>query len=149
MSDVDDSDKLKSEELGFLETWHYPSWLHVPPDHEAYTNFMASLLGDSGGNGLRAWHRIDANLSMRVTWDEFAEAAGRLPDQVMHDNLCGIWRCFDDNLSGCISLVEFDEATHSLLSRFKAFCLKRAGSVVEAVGLMDRRERGVVRQKDW
>eukprot|EP00746_Dinoflagellata_sp_MGD_P131614 gnl/MRDRNA2_/MRDRNA2_65376_c0_seq2.p1 gnl/MRDRNA2_/MRDRNA2_65376_c0~~gnl/MRDRNA2_/MRDRNA2_65376_c0_seq2.p1 ORF type:complete len:585 (+),score=108.34 gnl/MRDRNA2_/MRDRNA2_65376_c0_seq2:259-1755(+) len=148
MLDVDLDRKVTAEEMEFLDRWKCPAWLKAEPDDVAAEEFKARLLKKYGGNSIKAWHVVlDTNQSMRVDWDEFARACSEL--HYDRKKVAAVWRSIDANLSGCISLREFDQRGYELLLKFKNYCVDHHGGVMETFKALDENQNGIWCRKDF
>ncbi|CAE8601911.1 unnamed protein product, partial [Polarella glacialis] len=100
-------------------------WLYAKPDAEA-RNELKRMILDRYDDALDAWRRlIDRDGSNSVSWEEFQAACSKIH---FTGNISGAWRALDADLSGHITLQEFDPTSHSLLASFKAWADKNFGS---------------------
>jgi hypothetical protein len=147
MLGLDHDRKVVPSELRFLDVWDCPSWLMVAPDFTGAQEFKRRLLAKYRGNAIVAWHfGLDQNNVFRVNWHEFAEIGKR--EQVLKEQLPGIWRALDTNLSGWLSLREFDPEVFKLLVDFKKYCAKRGGSIRQTLTILDKNENSKVSRKE-
>lgn len=104
MIDVDHDEKISINEIRFLDTWPCPAWLTVQPDVDAARHFEHTLLSKYKNNSILTWRlALDLDGNMRVSWDEFEKAVATHRDKKIGNlskRLPGIWRVFDENLSG-------------------------------------------------
>jgi len=133
----------RSEVLQLLK-WDFPDWLAVEPDAEAATALKKKLINIYHGNALLAWRRIlDTTGTMRVAWLEFRNGcrkAGCTPEELR--KLPAAWRALDDNLSGWMSLREFDNDMHELLAKFVNWTNRVYGSTSKAFKDLDDNGNG-------
>lgn len=148
MLDLNDDRKIQSDELAFLDKWKCPGFLKVAPDFEAAKQFKAELLAENQGNPIKAWLlSIDVDRNMCVSWDEFEKVCeGR---QLGKEKWDSVWRAYDNNLSGWLSLREFDEQADVVLKRFMNMCLQTYGSTKDAFLAIDKRGDGTWSKKDF
>lgn len=91
---------------------------------------------------LAAWRGLlDRDDSNSVSWSEFKEACRRVGFQ---GNVGGAWRTLDNDLSGTITLREFDAASAKILTSFKAWCDVHYGSFEHLFKSMDKDRSGGV-----
>merc|ERR1711871_1228172 len=74
MVDLDADHLITRAELDFLTVWHPPPWLKASPDPEGAVEFKSHLLQRYRNNGIVAWHYLDRDGQMRVSWDEFSSS---------------------------------------------------------------------------
>jgi len=139
MLDFDKSKTLSKEELRFLEKWPCPPFLKVQPDFDGRSEFKQALLAAFNANGIIAWRKgIDTDGSMRVNWHEFhtcIQKVHKLKD--WKDRYAAVFRAFDHNISGWLSLREFDPESYRLLFMFKGYCNEKFGGVIKAFAALD------------
>jgi len=115
-----------------LDTWDFPEWLTVQPDERAAEACKAKMLKKYQGNALLVWRHLDRNNTMRVSWYDFQQVCRKmLPAEDCH-RLPAVWRAMDMDLSGWLSLREFDDEAYSWLTRFCQWAQKQFGSVAAA-----------------
>eukprot|EP00746_Dinoflagellata_sp_MGD_P005116 gnl/MRDRNA2_/MRDRNA2_109904_c0_seq1.p1 gnl/MRDRNA2_/MRDRNA2_109904_c0~~gnl/MRDRNA2_/MRDRNA2_109904_c0_seq1.p1 ORF type:complete len:608 (-),score=101.55 gnl/MRDRNA2_/MRDRNA2_109904_c0_seq1:11-1834(-) len=147
MLDLDKDRKVQPQEMKFLDNWDCPPWLMATPDFTGAQEFKRRLLTKYRGNAIVAWHfGLDRDNLMRVSWYDFAEAGKR--EHIMKDSLPGIWRALDTNLSGWLSLHEFDPDVWKLLVDFKKYC-QRWGSIRQALPILDKNENGAISKREF
>lgn len=142
--------KVRKEEWLFLDRWKCPAYLKSPADPGAALIFKRRLLEKHRNNAIVAWYAaLDKDHSMRVSWEEFKAAAkrdrrtsrkdsGNLGmSQISERKLASIWRVFDKNMSGWLSLREFDAPSFTLLLRFKEYYTEQYGSLQAAIRHLD------------
>lgn len=148
MLDLDADRKIRPDEIEFLDRWKCPGWLRTTPDEEGLQEFKARLLKEFDNNPIKAWNLgIDTDHNMRVSWDEF-EAVCRTK-HVAKAKWESVWRAMDGNLSGWVSLKEFDEGAYAILKRFKSWCDEHFKNVYEAFSALDNNRRGSVSRKKF
>eukprot|EP00746_Dinoflagellata_sp_MGD_P006644 gnl/MRDRNA2_/MRDRNA2_113060_c0_seq1.p1 gnl/MRDRNA2_/MRDRNA2_113060_c0~~gnl/MRDRNA2_/MRDRNA2_113060_c0_seq1.p1 ORF type:complete len:651 (+),score=131.82 gnl/MRDRNA2_/MRDRNA2_113060_c0_seq1:137-2089(+) len=132
------------KDIGFLDMWDCPEYLLVKPDVEGLENWKSVMMRRHKGNGICAWRRdLDKDGSMRVNWLEFKHACIKVQNQISEKiNISGVWRALDDNLSGWLSLREFDEHSYEIMSRFKRMADQQAGSVADFIQQIDPKKPG-------
>mmetsp|Transcript_28364 Transcript_28364/g.90243 ORF Transcript_28364/g.90243 Transcript_28364/m.90243 type:complete len:725 (-) Transcript_28364:174-2348(-) len=121
------------KDLEWLDKWDAPEWLCKEPDPQAWEEFTA-LMSRAYGRPLRCWRHIDVDSSNEVSWAEFQDACDRVG---FTGNRGGVWRYLDKNLSGSISLTEYDAPSAELLLSFKEWLDQSFGSVEYALKSMD------------
>lgn len=117
---------VQQSDLSWLDAWTPVEWLTAEPDEEEWI-IMKALLVRLEGHPLRAWRRrLDTNDSNGVSWAEFRKA---FQDINFRGNLAGAWRHVDHDMSGVISMKEYDAQSSQILSSFKSWCEANFGSV--------------------
>jgi len=126
---------ISRSDLEWLERWkNVPDWLCADPDYEASKKFRDTILRHCG-TPLDAWRRIlDTDDSNLVTWDEFVDAGRKIG---FKGNLAGAWRWLDQDISGSITLHEFDPDSAEILDSFKQWIEKHYGNVEFAFKSID------------
>lgn len=125
---------ISQSDLAWLDRWKAPSWLHVTPDPAAWDNLRAKLLR-AHGQPLRTWRRVlDTDDSNQVCWAEFVAACAKVG---FRGNVGGAWRYLDKDVSGTITLHEFDVESAELLASFKEWIEEKFGSVEFAFRQID------------
>eukprot|EP00746_Dinoflagellata_sp_MGD_P143032 gnl/MRDRNA2_/MRDRNA2_75904_c0_seq1.p1 gnl/MRDRNA2_/MRDRNA2_75904_c0~~gnl/MRDRNA2_/MRDRNA2_75904_c0_seq1.p1 ORF type:complete len:626 (-),score=115.22 gnl/MRDRNA2_/MRDRNA2_75904_c0_seq1:64-1941(-) len=148
MLDMDRDQKVTLAECKFLDSWLCPQWLNATPDVESARHFTDALLLKYKSNGILAWRQgLDLDGNMRVSWDEFEKAVQYHPD-LSKMNYAGVWRVYDENLSGWLSLREFNPKAHKLLVMFKSYCLTNHGTLKDAFAFIDANGNQVVSRKE-
>eukprot|EP00931_Biecheleriopsis_adriatica_P104517 TRINITY_DN79186_c0_g1_i1.p1 TRINITY_DN79186_c0_g1~~TRINITY_DN79186_c0_g1_i1.p1 ORF type:complete len:377 (+),score=62.18 TRINITY_DN79186_c0_g1_i1:902-2032(+) len=117
---------ISQSDLKWLDSWESPEWLHSAPSPEAWA-LARSLIMKRFDHPLKAWRNLlDRDDSNSVSWREFKSACSTVG---FKGNLGGAWRALDDDLSGSVSLREFDEPSAAILESFKAWGEANFGSV--------------------
>lgn len=116
--------------LNFLDRWQCPEYLLTNADPVALAEWRTALLNCHKGSAITAWRKdLDRDGSMRVNWQEFTKVCKRMmqmkPERKL--NVGGIWRALDRNMSGWISLLEFDKEAYTALSEFKTHAVETSG----------------------
>lgn len=139
MLDLDKSKTLTREELSFVDEWPCPPFLKAEPDFKGRSEFKMALFRAFKGNGIVAWRvGIDRDGSMRVNYHEFFKSIMKIKKMhVYKDRFPAIFRAFDGNLSGWLSLREFDPDSYRLLLMFKNYCDETFGTVSHAFACLD------------
>ncbi|CAE7812950.1 GOR [Symbiodinium sp. CCMP2592] len=132
---------LSRSDLEWLDAWDPPEWLYSEPDAEAWVHLRRLIMGRFD-HPLAAWRGLlDRDDSNSVSWSEFKEACRRVGFQ---GNVGGAWRTLDNDLSGTITLREFDTASAKILTSFKAWCDVHYGSFEHLFKSMDKDRSGGV-----
>mmetsp|Transcript_52600 Transcript_52600/g.94430 ORF Transcript_52600/g.94430 Transcript_52600/m.94430 type:complete len:648 (-) Transcript_52600:207-2150(-) len=117
---------ISREDLQWLDSWEPPEWLCSEPDPDAWADIRKIILSRYD-HPLAAWRGLlDRDDSNSVSWREFKDACRRVG---YRGNLGGAWRALDDDLSGAITLQEFDQPSFSILESFKKWGEANFGSV--------------------
>eukprot|EP00440_Ansanella_granifera_P030518 gb/GFBE01033153.1/.p1 GENE.gb/GFBE01033153.1/~~gb/GFBE01033153.1/.p1 ORF type:complete len:863 (+),score=145.30 gb/GFBE01033153.1/:1-2589(+) len=125
---------VSRSDLEWLDTWRHSEWLTAEPDAEEWA-IMKALLVRVEGHALRAWRkRLDVDDSNNVCWAEFRQAFEALD---FHGNIAGAWRHVDKDMSGAISMKEYDAESSQLLSSFKDWAERNFGSVYHTLKALD------------
>jgi Ca2+-binding EF-hand superfamily protein len=125
---------ISQSDLEWLDSWRAPVWLYSDPDPKAWEQLKGVILRRYH-QPLKAWRQIfDTDDSNQVCWVEFEEACRKLD---FAGNLGGAWRYLDRDVSGTISLHEFDLETAELLVSFKEWIEEHYGCVEFAFKSMD------------
>jgi len=126
---------VSRSDLEWLDGWQPPEWMNAEPDEEA-VECLRDLVQKRFGHPLSAWRSLfDRDDSNSVSWLEFREACEKLRFQ---GSIGGAWRALDTDLSGHISLQEFDADSARILMSFKAWCMKHFGSINLMFRALDR-----------
>eukprot|EP00439_Symbiodinium_sp_Y106_P013210 s613_g1.t3 len=129
------------EDFVWLDGWRPVEWLTATPNQEEWA-IMKALLTRVEGHPLKAWRkRLDKDDSNAVSWVEFRSAFEELH---FRGDIAGAWRYVDTDMSGCISLKEYDPVSADLLHSFKAWAERFFGSVGRAFAALDSDGSGTV-----
>eukprot|EP00929_Paragymnodinium_shiwhaense_P096010 TRINITY_DN5743_c0_g1_i1.p1 TRINITY_DN5743_c0_g1~~TRINITY_DN5743_c0_g1_i1.p1 ORF type:complete len:681 (-),score=103.67 TRINITY_DN5743_c0_g1_i1:400-2442(-) len=155
--DRDGDGSVTCGEALVLDKWEFPEWLVGDVDEEAAEYFKKKLLEQTHGNSIAAWRRyLDRDGSMRVPWYDFRTACRRLLAKTgeasasLSSLMVSAWRSLDRDLSGWISLHEFDEEAYDIIVKFCRFARKECGSVyglLKAMSGIDCGEKQVAFQE--
>jgi len=115
--DKDGAGSAVKAEVALLDKWEFPEWLTAKPDERAAEICKSKLVTKCQGNPLAAWRQLDRNGNMRVAWNEFRQACRKLLTQEDCEVLPAVWRALDEDLSGWLSLRDFDVGTYNNLLR--------------------------------
>mmetsp|Transcript_35813 Transcript_35813/g.102309 ORF Transcript_35813/g.102309 Transcript_35813/m.102309 type:complete len:838 (-) Transcript_35813:197-2710(-) len=128
-------------DLEWLDGWKAPEWLYSEPDAEAWTQ-LKGLLDRTYRHPLRAWRMLlDRDSSNQLSWAEFKDACRKLH---FHGNIGGAWRTLDVDVSGTISMKEYDPSSAELLASFKDWAETAFGSVALCFKAIDADRSGQV-----
>lgn len=132
--DINKVKVIKEEDMQFLNDWKPTQFLLADANAEAAEEVRGRLLSHYRSY-LKAWrHILDADGSNRCNWDEFAGACKKIG---FKGDIPGAWRHFDEDLSGFLTLSEFDPVSSKLLAKFKHWCDEEFGGVRSAFGVFD------------
>lgn len=133
-------------DMVFLDRWAPPPYLFCRPDVEGRRRLKSALL-EVHASPLRAWRKVmDLSGTWRTSWDGFRAACGRflrsvpeLASEIPKNEaeMASVWRAFDDDCSGVISLQEFDEAAFANVAEFKRWADRVHGGAVKALSKLD------------
>mmetsp|Transcript_3722 Transcript_3722/g.6600 ORF Transcript_3722/g.6600 Transcript_3722/m.6600 type:complete len:865 (-) Transcript_3722:83-2677(-) len=125
---------ISYEDLQWVDKFFPPEWLGAQPDEEAWDDFREQML-EKYIHPLQAWRMLlDRDDSNSVSWEEFRSACDSLK---WEGNIVGAWRFLDMDISGTISLKEFDMESYELLTSFKDWCDTNWGSVLLTFKALD------------
>lgn len=147
MIDLDANLMITRKEVAFLDAWACPPWLKVKADHEGCNTFVQNLVAKYRDNPILAWHHLDQNDQMRVSWDEFHIACKKL--SLDAGKLAGVWRALDANLSGWVSLQEFSKEAYELLVKFKKWAEQKEGTIQKVFQQIDANSDGIVNRREF
>merc|ERR1719223_2053398 len=112
---------------------------------ESWTE-LRSLMLQEYSHPLKAWRMLmDTDNSNQVSWKEFKAACDQMQ---WRGNMGGAWRALDTDLSGTISMQEFDPSSAELLQSFKEWAEDNFGSVVLAFQAFDDDGNGLLSHKE-
>lgn len=121
-------------DLEWLDRWKPAEWMWASPDPEAWAELKA-LFVKTCDHALAAWRKLlDLDDSNSISWVEFKEAAEKVK---WKGNVGGAWRHLDADLSGFVSMREYDVKSADLLASFKDWVDTNFGSVRLAFKALD------------
>lgn len=121
-------------DLLWLDAWDAPPWLSAEPDEDAWEELLSKMIAVHQ-QPLRAWRRcLDTDDSNCVSYVEFLTAVKSLK---FTGNVDGAWRHLDQDVSGTISLSEFDLPSAHILKSFQGWMQSQYGAVEAAFRAMD------------
>eukprot|EP00397_Hematodinium_sp_SG-2012_P002686 GEMP01002694.1.p1 GENE.GEMP01002694.1~~GEMP01002694.1.p1 ORF type:complete len:867 (+),score=165.73 GEMP01002694.1:288-2888(+) len=138
---------VRREDVMFIRQWVPPPWMTVDPDHEARANFTEHLK-TRHGNLISAWKSIDTDETNIVSWQKFFQGA-------LHSKygnirrLPSIWRSFDANLCGYITLRDLNKDDADILEGFVIWARSNFGDVVSAFQVLDADQIGELSFHDF
>jgi len=118
LMDKDGTEMVTKTEIGLLDHWDFPEWLTAQPDEAAAETCKEKLVAHCHDNALLAWRHLDRHNTMRVAWHDFRQVCRKMLSAEDCQCLASAWRALDDDLSGWLSLREFDRATYDQLVKF-------------------------------
>lgn len=131
--DLADVGSITSEDVTFLDRWEPVPWLYTDAADQEKERFLA-VLRSRYDSIIVAWRRLfDQNSTNRVWYKDFCQACKVLRFQ----NVAGLWRCFDQDSSGFISLRELDQDSADILLNFKSWAESNFGSMNHAFRIFD------------
>lgn len=130
--DKDGDGSVVRTDVELLDKWEFPQWLTAEPDPAAAETCRHKLLHRCHGNALLAWRFLNRSGSMRVAWHDFNAACRKLLSAEECQMLPSAWRAMDDDLSGWLSLREFDPDAFDKLMKFVRWTHETYGSTVGA-----------------
>mmetsp|Transcript_24657 Transcript_24657/g.56923 ORF Transcript_24657/g.56923 Transcript_24657/m.56923 type:complete len:961 (-) Transcript_24657:105-2987(-) len=141
--DIHGSDLIMRSDLEWLDKWRPPEWLSAAPDKEAWLE-LKELLLHRYGHLLIAWRALlckDKDSAL-LSWKEFNLACIKV---AFEGNIPGAWRTLDVDISGTITIHEFEPESARLLFDFKDWCDMNFGSVTHFFKAMDAEKHGSVK----
>jgi len=130
---------VERSDLEWLDKWEPAQWIVAEADPDALQEFKELLLRKYQ-HPLVAWRRVlDIDNSNSVSWTEFNVACDKVR---WKGNIGGAWRQLDDDMSGAISMKEYDLASAELLESFKLWADENFGSVRSAFRTLDETKLG-------
>lgn len=139
--DLMDCGMVAREDLEWLDKWRPVEWVYAEPDPASLIQVKA-LLEERYGHPLRAWRCImDEDDSNYVDWPEFKKACQKLK---FKGNVAGAWRALDADLTGRITMKQFDEPSATLLASFKEWAEANFGSIAHCFKALDTDRSGAL-----
>jgi len=151
-------------QIMFLDIWRMPAYIYQQPDFKMLKNIRNNLL-EVHEHHLRAWRHIDKDGTMRLSYEEFRGACNDIliffaggnkrgqSQPLSKEALLGVaharglprneaevaaaWRVMDKDCAGFIYLRNWDMESHQHLSKFKLWCDKVHGGMVNAFRVLD------------
>eukprot|EP00930_Biecheleria_cincta_P031522 TRINITY_DN21877_c0_g2_i1.p1 TRINITY_DN21877_c0_g2~~TRINITY_DN21877_c0_g2_i1.p1 ORF type:complete len:719 (+),score=126.57 TRINITY_DN21877_c0_g2_i1:73-2229(+) len=125
---------ITSEDVTFLDKWEPVPWLYTDAAREEKERFLA-VLRSRYVSIIVAWRRLfDQNNTNRAWYKDFCQVCRVLRFQ---HNVAGLWRCFDRDSRGFISLRELDNHSADVLLNFKSWAESNFGSISHAFHVFD------------
>jgi len=113
-------------DLEWVDKWKPVEWVYAAPSPDGLED-MKDLLVGIYGHPLRAWRcLLDQDDNNCIDYKEFKHACHRLG---FRGNVAGAWRALDVDLSGRVSMKQFDPPSAELLASFKEWAEANFGSV--------------------
>jgi Ca2+-binding EF-hand superfamily protein len=145
--DVNGRGTVKADEVRWLDKWDPPQYLYFDADKEAWVKFKDQLIARCRGNPITAWRKfLDRDSSMRVNWMEFYNACRRLKTTY---TIPAMWRSVDENLSGWVSIKEFDDSAFNMLGGFKLWVKGRYRTMSRFMDAVDESKSGDLSWKEF
>jgi len=145
--DVNGRGTVKSEEVRWLDKWDPPQYLYFDADKESWLIFKQQLIAKCRGNPISGWRKyLDRDSSMRVNWMEFYNACRRLRTTFV---IPAMWRAVDENLSGWVSIKEWDDDAFNLLGGFKLWVRNRFRTMARFMDIVDESKSGDLSWKEF
>lgn len=118
LMDKDGTELVTKSEISLLDHWDFPEWLTAQADEAAAELLKEKLVAHCHDNVFLAWRHLDRHATMRVGWHDFRQVCRKLLSPEDCQSLASAWRSLDDDLSGWLSLREFDRETYDQLVKF-------------------------------
>eukprot|EP00930_Biecheleria_cincta_P042379 TRINITY_DN29156_c0_g1_i1.p1 TRINITY_DN29156_c0_g1~~TRINITY_DN29156_c0_g1_i1.p1 ORF type:complete len:803 (+),score=151.56 TRINITY_DN29156_c0_g1_i1:87-2495(+) len=132
--DKDSQKVLQEHDVKFLERWSPLPYLLAPPNESAKED-IRNLLLQRYSNVLKAWRQfMDRDGDNHVNWVEFVQICKHFG---YRGDIAGAWRAFDSDLSGYITLQEFDSEVSQTLLEFRSWCHEEFGNCKAAFSVFD------------
>jgi len=136
---------LSLPDLWWLDAWQPPDWLFSQPDFAQLMDLQAAFQ-EYCSHPFGIWRNfLDIDNDNQVSWSEFQNGCRSVK---FNGNVGACWRCLDVNISGTISLREWDHNSAELLKSFKALCDAQWGSVELGYKAMDKTSVGALSWKE-
>lgn len=124
--DIDNSGSIGPNDAAFLDHWMPVEWLLADADFAARDQFLG-MLRQRYSSMLVAWRRLlDRSGTNCVAYKDFVECCRLLK---IEDLAPGVWRAFDRDCSGSISLQEIDPPSQKVLENFKLWAESTFGNI--------------------
>jgi len=140
---------LVDQNFNFLHRWRPHPYLFCKPIPELVQPFKEALLAVHGAPLAKVWRKVlDRDGSMRVKWNAFFAACSQpamlkqTGSPKTEEQMCGVWKAFDSDSSGWISLREFDPECFELYAGFKRWAEEHHGTVLQAFREIDAATNG-------
>jgi len=146
---------VMQKDLSYLRKWKPQPYLFVEANNDLLKRIKEGFILIHGNPLWRTWRTVlDADCSMRVSWDEFVPAIKKLTKQLAvkapglvmpksEEEIATAWRAVDDDCSGWIALKEFDPDCFKCLKSFKEWAVREYGSVIGAMKKIDGNSNGM------
>lgn len=132
---------VSRSDFEWLDLWRPPEFLLCDPDPDAWSQLKERLV-NMFGHPLRAWRvLLDKNNSNHLSWSEFKDACRTIH---FDGNAGGAWRALDVDLSGSISMREYDPESAVLLGSFKEWAEVNFGSIPLCFKALDADHSGSI-----
>jgi len=147
--DKDGDGSVSRTEFLNLDKWEFPEWLLAKPDMQAADLFRNRILHRFHGNALLAWRYLNRGGSMRVSWNDFRVACRKFFSAEDQQALPSAWRALDLDLSGWLSLREFDPDAFQKLMDFTRWTCATFGSTMAAFPKLLSNTNGQITQSEF
>lgn len=125
---------VSQRDLEWVDKFDPPQWLSAHADEDEW-QALRELMLEKFSHPLRTWRvLLDKDDSNHISWAEFRVACEKLQ---FEGDAAAAWRCLDLDISGTITLKEFDADSHELLTSFKEWCDQNFGSVALTFKALD------------
>lgn len=147
MLDFEGQGSVMLKNLKFLDRWHINTeWLLVQPSPKIARE-LKDLLHYRYNQSVKAWVRVfDRTHSGKVTWTDFKAALEHIN---FKGNAAAAWAALDDDVSGYLTLKEFDAAAATQIATFRCWCDDEFGGVVPAMEALDADESGTITFREF
>mmetsp|Transcript_8986 Transcript_8986/g.24999 ORF Transcript_8986/g.24999 Transcript_8986/m.24999 type:complete len:690 (-) Transcript_8986:95-2164(-) len=124
---------ITSQSVAFLDKWEPSPWLCADPDYDGRERLIGTLK-TRYSSLIVAWRRLlDRESTNRVSYKTFSGACRALHVQ----NVPGVWRALDKDMTGFISLHKIDLDSAVVLQNFKQWAEITFGTVQHAFRALD------------
>eukprot|EP00445_Apocalathium_hangoei_P012115 CAMPEP_0203877382 /NCGR_PEP_ID=MMETSP0359-20131031/21977_1 /ASSEMBLY_ACC=CAM_ASM_000338 /TAXON_ID=268821 /ORGANISM="Scrippsiella Hangoei, Strain SHTV-5" /LENGTH=788 /DNA_ID=CAMNT_0050796327 /DNA_START=55 /DNA_END=2418 /DNA_ORIENTATION=+ len=136
---------IQRSDLVWLDGWHPLEWVTAEPKLEEWEKLKA-LLKQNYGHLLRAWRLLlDRDDSNGLSWVEFRDACRRLK---FDGDVGACWRVLDSEMTGMISMKEYDAESFDILNSFKEWADMHFGGILACFKELDEDHSGSVSLKE-
>jgi len=136
---------ISKSDLVWLDSWHPREWVIAEPDPAEWARLKAQLV-KTYGHLLKAWRLLlDVDDSNHLSWAEFRDACKRIK---FDGNVGACWRALDTDMSGTITMNEYDKESFEILCSFKEWAELNFGSISHCFRQLDEDHSGSVSLKE-
>lgn len=131
----------------FLDEWQISTeWLLQEPSYDTLQE-LTELLIYRYKHHVRAWVKlIDRSRSGKATWTDFKLALEKIH---FKGNFAAAWLALDTDMSGFITLKEFDEVAADSVATFRCWCDSEFGGVLLALNALDTDKTQTISYKEF